>query len=187
MRLVLVAAIAEDRGIGRDGALPWRLPDDLKRFKALTLGKPVIMGRKTFDSIGRPLPGRRNVVLTRTPRPIEGCVVVGSAEEALAACDAAPEACVIGGGDVYAAFLDRADEGIHLGLGALGLQPHPAVGQILHVARHLVLLRDLPRGEAEADALHMAAENDGGVVDLRHHQAPYAAARRVQPPISPDF
>jgi dihydrofolate reductase len=109
MRLVLVAAIAKDRGIGRDGALPWRLPDDLKRFKALTLGKPVIMGRKTFDSIGRPLPGRRNVVLTRTPRPIEGCVVVGSAEEALAACDAAPEACVIGGGDVYAAFLDRAD------------------------------------------------------------------------------
>lgn len=109
MRLVLVAAIAEDRGIGRDGALPWRLPDDLKRFQALTLGKPVIMGRKTFDSIGRPLPGRRNVVLTRTPRPIEGCVVVGSAEEALAACEPAPEACVIGGGDVYAAFLDRAD------------------------------------------------------------------------------
>jgi dihydrofolate reductase len=109
MRLVLVAAIAEDRGIGRAGALPWRLPDDLKHFKALTLGKPVIMGRKTFDSIGKPLPGRRNVVLSRTPRAIEGCVVVGSVEEALAACGPEPEACVIGGGDVYAAFLDRAD------------------------------------------------------------------------------
>lgn len=109
MRLVLVAAIAKDRAIGKDGALPWRLPDDLKHFKALTLGKPVIMGRKTFDSMGKPLPGRLNVVLTRSPRPIEGCVVVGSLDEALTACGPVPEACVIGGGHVYAALLDRAD------------------------------------------------------------------------------
>ena len=109
MRLVLVAAIAADRGIGLGGALPWRLPDDLKHFKALTLGKPVVMGRKTFDAIGRPLPGRRNVVLSRAGAPIAGCEVVGSVADALAACGEAPDACVIGGGEIYAAFLDRAD------------------------------------------------------------------------------
>ena len=68
-----------------------------------------------------------------------------------------------------------------------GLQPHAAVGQILHVTRHFVLLSDLPRGETEADALHVAAEDDGGVVDLCHERAPYARSQRVQPPISPDF
>ena len=67
MRVSLVAAVAQNGVIGRDGELPWRLPEDLRRFKALTLGKPVVMGRKTWESIGRPLPERRNVVLTRQP------------------------------------------------------------------------------------------------------------------------
>lgn len=109
MKVVLVAAIAKDRAIGKDGQLPWRLPDDLSHFKALTLGKPVIMGRKTHESVGRPLPGRKNVVMSRSPRAIEGCTVVGSVDEALAAAGDVPEVCVIGGGHVYEAFLPRAD------------------------------------------------------------------------------
>ncbi len=106
--VVLVAALTHDRVIGKDGALPWRLPDDLKHFKALTIGKPVVMGRKTFDSIGKPLPGRTNVVVSRSSGPIEGCLVVRSPEEALAAVEA-PEIAVIGGGEIYRALLPRAD------------------------------------------------------------------------------
>ena len=106
--VVLVAALAQNRVIGKDGALPWRLPDDLKHFKALTLGMPVIMGRKTFASIGRPLPGRTNVIVSRTSGPIEGCIVVGSPQAALDACDT-EEVSVIGGGEIYRAFLPLAD------------------------------------------------------------------------------
>jgi dihydrofolate reductase len=107
--IFLVAAIGRNRVIGREGQLPWRLPDDLKHFKALTLGKPVVMGRKTFDSVGKPLPGRLNVVMSRSPRAIEGCIVVPGAQEALAACGDVPEIAIIGGGTIYEAFLDRAD------------------------------------------------------------------------------
>lgn len=109
-RVVMVAALAKNRVIGREGQLPWRLPDDLKHFKALTLGKPVIMGRKTYDAIGRPLPERLNVVMTRrAPTAIEGCVVVSGVEEALAGCGEVPEIAIIGGGTIYEAFLPRAD------------------------------------------------------------------------------
>ena len=80
----LVVAMARNRVIGRNNALPWRLSEDLKRFKATTLGKPILMGRKTFESIGKPLPGRRNIVLTRDPAwRAEGVDVVRSVEEAL--------------------------------------------------------------------------------------------------------
>ncbi len=109
--LVLIAALDRNGAIGRGNALPWRLPDDLKRFKALTLGKPVLMGRKTAQSLGRALPGRRNLVLTRSGRvPFEGMQAVGSLDEAIeiAGEDDAGELCVIGGGEIYALCLSRA-------------------------------------------------------------------------------
>lgn len=109
--LVLVAALDRRNGIGRGNALPWHLPDDLKHFKALTLGKPVLMGRKTAESLGRALPKRRNLVLTRSGQlPFDGMEAVASLEEAmtLVANDAADELCVIGGGEVYALALPRA-------------------------------------------------------------------------------
>ena len=112
MRLVLIAALDRHHAIGRDNDLPWRLPDDLKRFKALTLGKPVLMGRKTAESLGRALPGRLNLVLTRSGRvPFDGMQAVVSVEEAIriATEQGSDELCVIGGGEVYALTLDRAD------------------------------------------------------------------------------
>ncbi|MEI2456501.1 dihydrofolate reductase [Lysobacter firmicutimachus] len=110
-RLVLIAALDRKLAIGRDNALPWRLVDDLKRFKALTLGKPLLMGRKTALSLGRALPGRRNLVLTRSARaPFPGMEPVDSVEQALHGVQAegAPELCVIGGGEVYALCLPAA-------------------------------------------------------------------------------
>lgn len=112
MRVSLIAALDRNRAIGRDNDLPWRLPDDLKRFKALTLGKPVLMGRKTALSLGRALPGRLNLVLTRNSRvPFEGMRAVASVDEAIgiAAGQGAEELCVVGGGEVYALTLGRAD------------------------------------------------------------------------------
>ena len=100
-----------NRAIGRDNELPWRLPDDLKRFKALTLGKPILMGRKTAESLGRALPGRRNLVLTRSGRvPFEGMQGVASVEDALVAAhdDNAAELCVIGGAEIYTLTLPLA-------------------------------------------------------------------------------
>jgi dihydrofolate reductase len=109
-RLSLIAAVAANGVIGSDNALPWRLPADLKRFKALTLGHPVIMGRKTHESIGRPLPGRRNIVVSRNAAyGAEGCEVATSLEAALAACqDDDGEVFVIGGAQLYAAALPLA-------------------------------------------------------------------------------
>jgi len=109
--LVLIAALDRKHAIGRDNALPWRLSDDLKRFKALTLGKPLLMGRKTAQSLGRALPGRRNLVLTRSGEtPFAGMDAVGSTEQALelAQADGAAELCVIGGGEIYALCLPSA-------------------------------------------------------------------------------
>lgn len=109
MRIGLIAAVARNGVIGKDGALAWHLPDDLARFKRLTLGKPVLMGRKTHESIGRPLPGRTNLVLSRTARALPGCTVVRSVEEALAAVAGSEELWVIGGEAVYAATMPCAD------------------------------------------------------------------------------
>jgi len=110
----LVVAADEQGGIGREGRLPWHLPEDLKRFKALTLGKPIVMGRRTWDSIGRPLPGRRSIVVSRSPElKIEGATVAGSLEAALHAAGEVPEICVIGGAEIYRLALPRADV-IHL-------------------------------------------------------------------------
>jgi len=111
-RPVLSAVVATARGgvIGREGDLPWRVPSDLKWFRRVTMGKPVIMGRKTFRSIGRALPGRLNIVMTRDPDfREEGVAAAGSVEAAIAAAGDAQEVCVIGGAEVYAAFFDRLD------------------------------------------------------------------------------
>jgi dihydrofolate reductase len=109
--IVLIAALDRDYAIGKGNALPWHLPADLKRFKALTLGKPLLMGRKTAESLGRALPGRRNLVLTRSGRaPFDGMEAVASVDNALriATEDAADELCVIGGGEVFAMTLPSA-------------------------------------------------------------------------------
>ena len=113
MQVSLIAALDRNRGIGKGNDLPWRLPDDLKRFKALTLGKPILMGRKTAESLGRALPGRANLVLTRSGRvPFEGMQAVASVNEALAAASdgGATELCVIGGAEIYALTLQLADK-----------------------------------------------------------------------------
>ena len=110
MTISLIVAAASNDVIGSDGDLPWHLPDDLRNFKRLTIGKPIIMGRKTHASIGRPLPQRRNIVLTRD-RDFEapGCEIVASIDEALAQVADADEVMIIGGGEIYAAFLPMAD------------------------------------------------------------------------------
>lgn len=109
--LVLVVALDRNCAIGRGNALPWHLPDDLKRFKALTLGKPVLMGRRTAESLGRALPGRLNLVMTRGGRvPFDGMRAVASLDEALRIADeqGANELCVIGGAEIYALALPHA-------------------------------------------------------------------------------
>jgi len=111
--ITLVAAVARDGAIGRDNALLWHIPEDMARFKAVTAGKPVVMGRKTWDSLPakfRPLPGRRNLVVSRSVHELHGAEVVASLDAALAACADAPEVCVIGGSDIYALALPRADK-----------------------------------------------------------------------------
>lgn len=109
MKVSLVAAIADNGVIGVGGALPWHLPDDLRRFKSLTMGRPVLMGRRTFASIGRALPGRRNLVATSNPQSLPPTVeAVADVRAAIAACAAANEVCVIGGAAVYAQALPLA-------------------------------------------------------------------------------
>lgn len=108
--LSLIAAMAKNRVIGRNNSLPWHLPEDLKYFKATTLGKPILMGRKTFESIGKPLPGRTSVVLTRNPGwSFDGCLVVPSLDAALAQLADREEILVIGGAELYQQTLARAD------------------------------------------------------------------------------
>ncbi|WP_174285161.1 dihydrofolate reductase [Sphingomonas bacterium] len=106
--ITLILARADNGVIGHDGALPWRLPADLKRFKALTMGRPMVMGRKTFDGFPAPLPGRRHIVLTRDRDwAAAGAEPVGSVADAVAL--AGGDATVIGGAEIYALFLPRAD------------------------------------------------------------------------------
>ncbi len=113
VRLALIAALDNNRAIGRGNALPWHLPEDLKRFKRLTLGHSVLMGRRTAESIGRALPGRRNLVLTRSgSAPFAGQQAVTSLDEALASTDS-QTLYVIGGAEVYALTLPQA-ETLHL-------------------------------------------------------------------------
>lgn len=107
--IALVVAVSDNGVIGRGGGLPWHLPDDLRFFKSVTIGKPLLMGRRTFESIGRPLPGRRNLVLTRGGAHFPpGIEPVGSIEEALALLPESPELCVIGGATLYEQTLPAA-------------------------------------------------------------------------------
>ena len=106
MTISIIVAASENNVIGAAGDLPWRLSDDLRRFKTITMGKPIVMGRKTWDSIGRPLPGRQNIVITRQAEfAAAGCDVVASKEEAIAIAGRAGEVMVIGGSQVYELFL----------------------------------------------------------------------------------
>ena len=114
MRLSLVVAMARNRVIGRDNALPWRLPADLAHFRKVTMGHPVVMGRRTFESIGKALPGRRNIVITHNREyAAPGCIVVNSLDEAWKAAGNAEEVCVIGGTTLFDETLLLADV-IHL-------------------------------------------------------------------------
>ena len=108
--LSIIAAMAKNRTIGINNTLPWRCPADLKHFKALTMGHHIIMGRKTFDSIGKPLPGRTTVIVTRNRElRVEGCVVAHTLQDAIAACAQDQELFIVGGAELYAQALPVAD------------------------------------------------------------------------------
>ncbi len=109
-RVTIIVARARDGVIGRGNALPWHLPEDLQHFKATTLGHPIVMGRRTFESIGRPLPGRRNIVVSADPHwSHAGCERAGSLEDALRRCAGLPEAFVVGGARLYRQAMAIAD------------------------------------------------------------------------------
>ena len=109
MLISIVVAASTNNVIGRNGQLPWRLPDDLRHFKAVTMGKPIVMGRLTWESIGRPLPGRQNIVITRNPDYVaEDCDVVTSPAAALGVAGEVDEVMIIGGGRIYEMFLPQA-------------------------------------------------------------------------------
>jgi dihydrofolate reductase len=158
-KIVLVVAVAKNGVIGRDGDLPWRLPSDLKRFKQLTLGKPVLMGRKTWDSIGKPLPGRPNIVITRdTKFSAPGAEVVPSLDEGLAAARreakqlGVDEICVIGGGQVYAQVFDQADilHVTHVEADVEGDTRFPIIDPAVF---ETVVEEPLPQGEKDSHAM----------------------------------
>ncbi|PHV11962.1 dihydrofolate reductase [Chitinimonas sp. BJB300] len=108
--LSLIAALARNRTVGIENRLPWHLSEDLKYFKATTSGHPIIMGRKTYDSIGRPLPGRHNIVVTRNPAwRVDGVTITHSIKDAIAAADPTQEVFLIGGASLYAEALPLAD------------------------------------------------------------------------------
>ena len=109
MRISLIVAVSANNVIGARGELPWRLPDDLRRFKRLTMGKPIVMGRLTWDSIGRPLPGRQNIVNSRNPEfAAPGCDIAASPADAIGLAGDAGELMIIGGGHIYRDFLQLA-------------------------------------------------------------------------------
>lgn len=108
--LAIIVAMSQNRTIGINNTLPWRIPADLQRFKQLTMGHHIIMGRKTFDSIGKPLPGRTSVIVSRDRRlSLPGCTVMHSLPEAIAACAQDSKIFIIGGADIYAQTLDIVD------------------------------------------------------------------------------
>ena len=111
MTLSIIVAIAKDRAIGKSNQLLWHISEDLRRFKAITIGKPIIMGRKTYESIGKPLPGRRNLIITRNVNcQIEGCECYSSIEDAIETCKQCDEVFIIGGGEIYKQTMSIADK-----------------------------------------------------------------------------
>jgi dihydrofolate reductase len=159
MDVAIYVAIAENGVIGRDGGLPWRLSSDLKRFKADTMGKPIIMGRKTYEGIGRPLPGRLNIVVTRDNAwRAEGVEVVHSLDEAIGLakvrgrCMAgADEICVIGGGEIYAQALPLADR-LHVTHVLAAVDGDAHFPPIDPDSWRIVRSQDVPAGEKDSHA-----------------------------------
>ncbi len=158
LRLSLIAAVAENGVIGRDGEMPWKLSTDLRRFKAITSGKPVIMGRKTYASIGRPLPNRVHIVVTRDPAfKVEGLCVVPTLDAAVSAAIAAGaasdvvEAMVIGGGEIYRAFLPRADR-LYITHVAVTPDGDTRFPDIDLSTWHVISSEDVPAGPADTAA-----------------------------------
>jgi dihydrofolate reductase len=110
MKISLIVAMASNRVIGLNNQMPWHLSADLKKFKKITMGAPILMGRKTYESIGRPLPGRTNIIISRNPTYSQpGCLVFNDIDKALASCGDVEEVFVIGGSDFYKSMLPVAD------------------------------------------------------------------------------
>lgn len=110
MRIIIIAAMAQNRVIGRDNAIPWHIPGELKRFKAATMHRTLIMGRKTFESIGRPLPGRKTIIITRNPEyRAAGCLTAGGLPAALSLCPEEETIFIAGGGEIYQQALPLAE------------------------------------------------------------------------------
>ena len=150
--IALVVALSENGVIGRAGALPWHLPDDLKHFRAVTWGKPLLMGRRTFESIGRALPGRRNLVLTSaSSAPPAGVEYVRDLHSALEYTRGAPELCVIGGAQLYALTLPRA---VRLYVTQVHAQ---LAGDVYFPALDSCSWREVTRQEHRADERHAYA------------------------------
>jgi dihydrofolate reductase len=151
-RITLIVAVADSGVIGRENTLPWHLPEDLKRFKRLTMGKPMVMGRKTFESIGKPLPGRQNIVVTRDANyHRDGVTVVHGLDAALRAAGDAPEIMVIGGAELFRLCLPAAGR-IHL------TRVHGDIaGDVLWPALDLREWRMVERERHEADERHAYA------------------------------
>lgn len=158
IRKTIFAAVSRNGIIGRDGDMPWRLSSDLKRFKAMTLGKPVVMGRKTYDSIGRPLPGRQTVVISRHAAIDHPDVcMAGSLAEAIAAAEALArqkgedEICIIGGGQIYAQAIGIADRMCitHVEADIEGDTSFPAIDPATWQGQEAV---EVPAGEKDSHA-----------------------------------
>lgn len=159
-KIVIVVATAANGVIGREGDLPWRLSTDLKRFKALTMGKPVVMGRKTWASLGRPLPGRPNIVISRDPNfAAQGAELASSLEAALdrarnhAAALGVDEICIIGGGEIYRQSIGIADV-LHVTEVQAEVEGDTAFPAIDPAMFEKVFEEDLPHGEKDSHAMH---------------------------------
>jgi dihydrofolate reductase len=159
MDVAIYVAIADNGVIGRDGGLPWRLSTDLKRFKADTMGKPIIMGRKTYEGIGRPLPGRLNIVVTRDRTwRAEGVETANSLDEAIKLANArgrcmagADEICVVGGGEIYAQALPLADR-LHVTHVLACVDGDAHFPEIDPDTWRIVSAEDVPAGEKDSHA-----------------------------------
>lgn len=161
-KITIVVAVSSNGVIGRDGGLPWHLPSDLKRFKTLTLGKPVIMGRKTWASIGRPLPGRPNIIISRdTGFAAEGATVVQSLQAALvearlrAAELGVDEVCIIGGGEIYRQAIGLADI-LHVTEVDATIDGDTRFPPIDPDIFDKIVDEPLPRGERDSHAMHFS-------------------------------
>lgn len=159
-KISIIVAVSRNGVIGQDGGLPWRLPTDLKRFKELTLGKPVIMGRKTWASIGRPLPGRPNIVITRNSGfHAEGAASVLSLDDALilareqASALGVDEVCIIGGGEIYRQAIELADT-VHVTEVDAEVQGDTRFPEIDPSLFQRTFDEALPQGEKDSHAMH---------------------------------